>query len=447
MRGLAPYRGNKRVVVTLRRLDPGVCQRLAMPQGGWGRFAKLACREDSGTGGGFGVITAFRMPARRRFGGGPPYPSSGSVLQQAISDSPLQALAPTAGPRDIGCGDWPYLRKSAISGGRQPKSLGDVSCSRQVHPLPARPSRSVAICATDLKCLDQRKSHRRCRFRHGGLGATMLVMLPPDNHVHSEWSWDTPQRASMEQSCDRAVAMGLPAVAFTEHVDFAIWGQGDASPEGVALDERDVRPPLDISGYQASLEHCRERFPALRIFSGMEAGEPHLFAGSLSAVLKTASFDRVLGSLHALIHHGRLTNVEVLMSSIQADDLTRRYFAELLRVVNGSDVFEVLAHVDYPRRHWPGTASRYDECDFEEEYRAVFRALARTGRALEINTESPLASATLVRWWYDAGGPTVSFGSDAHNPSRVGDLFALAGDVVESAGFRPGHDRFDFWRR
>jgi len=28
----------------------------------------------------------------------------------------------------------------------------------------------------------------------------------------------------------------------------------------------------------------------------------------------------------------------------------------------------------------------------------------------------------------------------------VGDKFKLAVDVVESAGFRPGRDRFDFWR-
>jgi histidinol-phosphatase (PHP family) len=28
----------------------------------------------------------------------------------------------------------------------------------------------------------------------------------------------------------------------------------------------------------------------------------------------------------------------------------------------------------------------------------------------------------------------------------VGDRFDLATDVAEAAGFRPGRDRFDFWR-
>jgi histidinol-phosphatase (PHP family) len=45
-------------------------------------------------------------------------------------------------------------------------------------------------------------------------------MLPPDNHVHSEFSWDTGPRASLLRACERAVEIGLPAIAFTEHLDF-----------------------------------------------------------------------------------------------------------------------------------------------------------------------------------------------------------------------------------
>src|SRR4029453_16565705 len=45
-----------------------------------------------------------------------------------------------------------------------------------------------------------------------------VMPLPPDGHVHSERSWDAPN-GSMEKTCSRAVEMGLPAVAFTEHAD------------------------------------------------------------------------------------------------------------------------------------------------------------------------------------------------------------------------------------
>jgi histidinol-phosphatase (PHP family) len=52
----------------------------------------------------------------------------------------------------------------------------------------------------------------------------------------------------------------------------------------------------------------------------------------------------------------------------------------------------------------------------------------------------------LISWWREAGGRAVSFGSDAHVPGRVGARFKEAVDIVEAAGFRPGHDQYDFWR-
>jgi histidinol-phosphatase (PHP family) len=46
--------------------------------------------------------------------------------------------------------------------------------------------------------------------------------LPPDNHVHTEWSWDA-VAGSMKRSCAEAVRLGLPSIAFTEHVDATRW--------------------------------------------------------------------------------------------------------------------------------------------------------------------------------------------------------------------------------
>jgi len=273
-------------------------------------------------------------------------------------------------------------------------------------------------------------------------------MLPPDNHIHTQFSWDTRTRSSMIGACEQAISVGLPAVAFTEHVDFIAWGEADVPfndvPEARAAGSIE---PLDVEAYVASIQECRERFPDLRIRSGIEAGEPHLFAGGVAALLQRASFDRVLGSLHSLPRDGLLVGVGWFLKRTTAYDVVRDYCVELLRMIEKSDVFEVLAHFDYPRRYWPSASGPYEEGQLEGEHRAVFRALAGSGRVLEINTATPHLSATAMRWWYEEGGSAVSFGSDAHRPHRVGDRFDLAVDVVEAAGFRPGRDRFDFWRR
>jgi histidinol-phosphatase (PHP family) len=96
------------------------------------------------------------------------------------------------------------------------------------------------------------------------------VLLPADRHVHSEWSWDA-AHGSMEQTCARAVDMGLPALAFTEHVDHDGWPVSPEMLEGhehlLAYFQDGVLTPsaLDLAGHLDCLQRCREKFPELRI--------------------------------------------------------------------------------------------------------------------------------------------------------------------------------------
>jgi histidinol-phosphatase (PHP family) len=270
----------------------------------------------------------------------------------------------------------------------------------------------------------------------------------PDNHVHSQWSYDTGPDASMVAACARAVELGLPSVAFTEHLDFTVAGPADPiTAAGIGPNPPARMRPLDVPGYLAAVAECRDRFPALRILSGVEAGEPHLFAASASAVLASGPFERVLGSVHAVPTGGELMYSGWLLRHEPPDQVMRRYLAEVVAMIEGSGLFEVLAHLDFPRRYWPESAGPYAEAAFEEEYRAVLRALAASGRVLELNTASPLLSVSVLRWWAEAGGTALSFGSDAHVPWHVGARFREASGIAAAAGFRPGRDPGGFWRR
>jgi len=63
------------------------------------------------------------------------------------------------------------------------------------------------------------------------------------------------------------------------------------------------------------------------------------------------------------------------------------YLEEIPRMVAGSDVFEVFTHIDYPIRHWPeAREGPFDPRVFEEGFRTAMRAIADSGRALEMNT-------------------------------------------------------------
>ncbi|GAA0551763.1 PHP domain-containing protein [Paractinoplanes ferrugineus] len=277
-------------------------------------------------------------------------------------------------------------------------------------------------------------------------------MLPADGHVHSEWSWDAPL-GSMERTCARAVELGLPAIAFTEHLDHTVWSEVDDDLDGhphlaaLRTPELTLTPPrLDVDGYLECVQRCRDQFPDLRIITGVEVGEPHRHTEAVAALLAAGQFERVLGSLHCLPLGDGFAEPPTQFKRHPAADVVRTYLAEIPRLVAGSDAFEVLAHIDYVGRYWPASAGPFDPAAFEDEFRVALRALADTGRVLEINTRRP-ARPELVRWWRAEGGEAVSFGSDAHLPEWVGRGFAEAVAVVEAYGFRPGRHPYDRWIR
>jgi len=278
---------------------------------------------------------------------------------------------------------------------------------------------------------------------------------PADGHVHSEWSWDA-QYGSMERSCTRAIHLGLPSIAFTEHVDHTIW---TASLEGIAqlppghpvavlsdAQGQVAPPPFDPAGYLEAVERCRGLFPDLHILSGLELGEPHWHVQATAAMLASGTFDRILGSLHCLPHDEGFQEPNDLYGHRDPDGVVREYLMEVATLVSGSDMFAVLGHVDYPVRAWPAHMGEFDPVSFEDEFRHALRATADSGKALEINTVVPL-QAKIVHWWHEEGGEAVTFGSDAHEPSRVASGFADAAAMAEANGFRPASDPLCLWTR
>jgi histidinol-phosphatase (PHP family) len=281
------------------------------------------------------------------------------------------------------------------------------------------------------------------------------MSMPPDNHVHSEWSWDA-RHGSMEQSCERAQRLGLPSIAFTEHLDHTVWTVSAEGRVGLPLDHpvvvfgddagRVTPPAFDVEGYLEAVDRCRTAFPDLRVWAGLEVGEPHWHTQAVAGVLAAGAFDRVLGSLHCLPDHGRFQEPADLYLHRAPEQVLREYLAEVARLVVASDVFSILGHIDYPVRCWPETTDPFDPTVFEEEFRHALRATADSGRALEINTVVPLGP-TILRWWHDEGGDAVTFGSDAHEPSAVARGFAEAAAMAEAIGFRPTEDLHQPWRR
>jgi histidinol-phosphatase (PHP family) len=279
------------------------------------------------------------------------------------------------------------------------------------------------------------------------------VTLPVDRHVHSEWSWDA-VKGSMDRSCARAVELGLPGLAFTEHVDLTAWGTDpdlaawyERMGAAVAPDGSVTPPTFDPEGYFAAIDECRGRYPDLRILTGLELGEPHWHPAAVAELVRPGRFDQVLGSLHGLPHGSGFAEPPVLFRHRDPAEIVRSYLVEVAALAEADGPFTVLAHIDYPLRQWPtDVAGPFEPAAFEEEFRHALGATARSGRALEINTRLPLHT-TILRWWHEVGGEAVTFGSDAHEPDLVGHGFREAADMAGAHGFRPTADPFGWWGR
>ena len=219
----------------------------------------------------------------------------------------------------------------------------------------------------------------------------------------------------MEQTCERALALGLPAIAFTEHADHTRWRVVEGSLDGyphlsaLVVDGTLVPPPLDVDGYLECILRCRDRFPSLRIVSGVELGEPHWHADSAAALLKDGQFDRVLGSLHCLRVGDQPTDlfeIADVYRGREPGDVVRAYLGELPRLIDGFGDFAVLAHIDYAVRDWPAGGAAFEPTDFEEQFRVVLRALAanrsRVG-AEHPRPDEPGARALVVRCRWRGG--------------------------------------------
>ena len=82
--------------------------------------------------------------------------------------------------------------------------------------------------------------------------------------MHSEWSWDA-RNGAMERSCARAVGIGLPAIAFTDHLDYTTLTVAPSDVAGrdhlasLTTAEGMLTPPeFDAPGYLEAIQRCRE---------------------------------------------------------------------------------------------------------------------------------------------------------------------------------------------
>lgn len=252
-----------------------------------------------------------------------------------------------------------------------------------------------------------------------------------DYHIHSQCSPDS--RALMADMAAAALARGMWAICFTDHVEM------DDSRTGRLDPDPDIRWPVTLASYRALMSSP----PAgIEVRLGMELGAPNHCPEAAARAAGAPELDFVLGSLH------NLRNVPDFYyysyaSEEECRQLNRAYLAELLEIA-AMDCFDVMAHVAYTCRYMSraGFSARIDVSNSGDELRELLGLLIRRGKGIEINTSGmrqgsgPFPGEDILALYRDLGGEIVTTGSDGHRPEDAGAGIREAGELLRSLGFR-----------
>jgi histidinol-phosphatase (PHP family) len=248
-------------------------------------------------------------------------------------------------------------------------------------------------------------------------------MIQHDYHMHSEFSADS--RSPMAAQCERAIELGLREICLTEHADF------------VPLDETAgfYRP----DDYFAELARCREAYgDRLTIRAGVEIGEWHQYDAEASALANSYPYDFIIGSLHWV--RGELVLDPSYFADKSETDAYLAYFEELLAMVRHGG-FDVIGHLDVPKRAGFAHFGRFESSEWEEPIRAILHAAIEKGIGIEINTGTarrsvaePGPTVDVLRWYRELGGEILTIGSDAHRPDHLAYAFDRVPAMLAAAG-------------
>lgn len=246
----------------------------------------------------------------------------------------------------------------------------------------------------------------------------------PDYHTHHELC-----RHAQGRTYDYARAAhekGVREFAATDHC-----------PTDVGFGQ-DHRMQLgEFQQYRRDVEDARAAFPGLTLLFGVEADYYRGCEKFLAPFLESQPLDIVLGSIHFRDYWSDNPRQRGVSDREDPDGSWQDYF-RLTGELAGTGLYDVVTHMDLPKRF----GNPADEKSIREHALPSLDKIAAAGMAIEINTSGLIHSikeqypSLHVLAWAAERGIGLVFGSDAHQPARVGDGFDLALKLAREAGFK-----------
>ena len=245
------------------------------------------------------------------------------------------------------------------------------------------------------------------------------MIYKTDYHMHSSYS---DGRSIPEDYVAPAIAAGLSEIGFSEHLTlFKEQEEGNMSP-------------VNVEPYFNHIEKLRNNTKDLIIKTGLEVD---FFKGKEKEILDFLSplpLDYIIGSVHYLGEKSVDFGPEFYEGK-SIDRLFESYMNSVCAAVS-SGIFDIIGHCDLIRIYGFRPSS-----DPEPHYRKLARTMKKHDVAFELNTNGrnrPLADFYPDRRFlhiFREENVPVCVNSDAHMPSRVGQYFDEAYELLRYVGY------------
>jgi len=245
------------------------------------------------------------------------------------------------------------------------------------------------------------------------------MVYSTDYHIHSLFS---DGRADPEEYVAPAIAAGLSEIGFSEHLTLF------KEPDDWNMD------PVNMSTYIRHIESLRESTMNIKIKTGLEVD---FFRGKEDGIrdyLSSIPLDYIIGSVHYLgektVDYG-----PEFYEGKSIDKLFETYFDSVCAAVE-SEIFDIIGHCDLIRIY-----DYKPSFDLEPIYRKLAKTMKIHDVVFEVNTNGknrPLADFYPDRRFlhiFSEEKVRVCVNSDAHMPTRVGQHFDEAYDLLRSVGY------------
>jgi histidinol-phosphatase (PHP family) len=229
-------------------------------------------------------------------------------------------------------------------------------------------------------------------------------------------------RAVPEDYIASAIAAGLSEIGFSEHLTLF------KDPEDWNMN------PVNISPYINHIETLKKTVTDIKIRTGLEVD---FFAGKekeTKAFLDPLPLDYIIGSVHYLGEKTVDLGPEFYEGK-SIDRLFEAYFESVAEAAS-SGLFDIIGHCDLIRIYGYKPSS-----DLEPLYRKLAKVMKENNVVFEVNTNGrnrPIADFYPDRKYlriFREENVAVCVNSDAHMPSRVGQYFDEAYELLRYTGF------------